>query len=103
MHEGAVTVGPFNCNPRGFGNQTRFRQSDNANMLAIRRDEPARCDDFAYVPMRAGDVLLLRTNPETAEQLADYLTLGIPLTAVTFMPAMASLPVLWPVAPAAAP
>ena len=36
-------------------------------------------------------------------RFADYLKLGIPLTVVTFILAMASLPVLWPVMPAAVP
>ena len=48
---------------------SRFRQSYNANVLAIRRGELVRRDNLAYVPIRAGDALLLQTNPETAEQL----------------------------------
>ena len=49
---------------------SRFRQRYNANVLAIRRDDLVRRANLAYVPLKAGDSLLLQTSPETAEQLA---------------------------------
>lgn len=48
---------------------SEFRQRYNANVLAIRRGELVRRVNLAYVPLRAGDVLLLQANPETVEDL----------------------------------
>jgi di/tricarboxylate transporter len=46
-----------------------FRKRYNANVLAIRRDKLVRRANLAHVPLKAGDVLLLQTTPETAEEL----------------------------------
>lgn len=46
-----------------------FRKRFNANVLAIRRNDLVRRVNLAFVPLRAGDVLLLQTRAETVETL----------------------------------
>ena len=49
---------------------SEFRERYGANLLAVRRGDAIRRERLATVPMRAHDVLLLQTNPETADQLS---------------------------------
>jgi di/tricarboxylate transporter len=49
---------------------SQFRKRYNANVLSLRRGELVRRVNLANIPLRAGDVLLLQTDPETAEELA---------------------------------
>ena len=46
-----------------------FRRGYNANILAIRRGDLVRRVNLAYVPIRAGDVLLLQARVETATEI----------------------------------
>jgi di/tricarboxylate transporter len=48
---------------------SEFRAGYNANVLAIRRGELVRRARLANVPLKAGDVLLLQSGPDAAEQL----------------------------------
>ncbi len=46
-----------------------FRRRYNANVLAIRRGELVRRINLAYVPLRAGDTVLLQATPDTVAEL----------------------------------
>jgi di/tricarboxylate transporter len=46
-----------------------FRRRYNANVLAIRRGELVRRINLAYVPLRAGDTMLLQATPDTVSEL----------------------------------
>lgn len=46
-----------------------FRKRFSANVLAIRRGELVRRVNLAFVPIKAGDALLVQASPETAESL----------------------------------
>ncbi len=46
-----------------------FRRRYNANVLAIRRGELVRRINLAYVPLRAGDIMLLQATPDTVTEL----------------------------------
>ncbi len=48
---------------------SEFRRRYDANVLAIRRGELVRRVNLAYVPLRAGDVLLLQGNEDILEDL----------------------------------
>ena len=50
-------------------NHLEFRKRYNANVLAIRRGELVRRDNLAFVPLKAGDLLLLQATPESAEEI----------------------------------
>jgi di/tricarboxylate transporter len=50
---------------------TDFRRRFNANVLAIRRRDLVRRVNLAYVPLRAGDHLLLQGGAEALEALGD--------------------------------
>ncbi len=48
---------------------TDFRRRFGANVLAIRRDDLVRRDNLAYVPIRAGDQLLLQGSEDIIDEL----------------------------------
>ncbi len=48
---------------------SEFRKRYNANVLSIRRGDLVRRVNLANIPLRAGDLLLLQTDQETAESL----------------------------------
>jgi di/tricarboxylate transporter len=65
-----VTVGPDSALIAEPLNHLRFRKRYNANVLAIRRGELVRRENLGFVPLKAGDFLLLQTSPESAEEIA---------------------------------
>jgi di/tricarboxylate transporter len=65
-----VTVGPDSALIAEPLNHLGFRKRYNANVLAIRRGELVRRENLGFVPLKAGDFLLLQTGPESAEEIA---------------------------------
>ncbi|MBN1237934.1 MAG: SLC13 family permease [Gammaproteobacteria bacterium] len=55
-----------------------FRKRYGANVLAIRRGDLVRRVNLAYVPLKAGDVLLLQASSETAAELERSTEFGSP-------------------------
>jgi di/tricarboxylate transporter len=64
-----VTVGEDSALVSELLHHSQFRKRYNANVLAIRRGDLVRRVNLANIPLKAGDLLLLQTNPETAEEL----------------------------------
>jgi di/tricarboxylate transporter len=64
-----VTVGEDSALVSGLLHHSQFRKRYNANVLAIRRGDLVRRVNLANIPLKAGDLLLLQTSPETAEEL----------------------------------
>jgi len=64
-----VTVGPDSALIAEPLNHLGFRKRYNANVLAIRRGELVRRENLGFVPLKAGDFLLLQASPESAEEI----------------------------------
>ncbi len=65
-----VTIAEDSALVSGLLHHSQFRNRYNANVLSLRRGDLVRRVNLANIPLKAGDVLLLQTNPETAEELA---------------------------------
>jgi di/tricarboxylate transporter len=66
-----VTVAENSTLVKDLLHHTEFRRRFNANVLAIRRRDLVRRVNLAYVPLRAGDHLLLQGSAEALEALGD--------------------------------
>ena len=64
-----VTVAEGSTLVKGLLHHTEFRRRFGANVLAIRRDELVRRVNLAYVPIRAGDRLLLQGSDNIVNEL----------------------------------
>jgi di/tricarboxylate transporter len=64
-----VTVAEGSTLVKGLLHHTEFRRRFGANVLAIRRDELVRRVNLAYVPIRAGDRLLLQGSDNIVNDL----------------------------------
>jgi len=64
-----VTVAKDSVLVKNLLHHMEFRRRFNANVLAIKRDDVIRRDNLAYVPIRAGDKLLLQGDENLLDEL----------------------------------
>ncbi|MGI9343411.1 MAG: SLC13 family permease [Gammaproteobacteria bacterium] len=66
-----VTIAENSTLVKDLLHHTDFRRRFGANVLAIRRDDLIRRVNLAYVPIRAGDCLLLQGGEDVIDELSD--------------------------------